>query len=183
MPGQSDHKVIIQLSDTHITSGGMLHGGVDSLASLTAILASIEQAGPLPDLLLFTGDLADKGEPAAYARFRAAVEPFTARTGVPVLLVPGNHDERDAFREPVWVATATAYQMDVLAAGADVMQGRTGSAFTRIDVKNGTAVATHIPVFDGSPLYTVDFETLRRFLDQGAPDEEIEAAFSPAGER
>lgn len=296
MPGQSDHKVIIQLSDTHITSGGNLHGEVDSLANLVTILSSVEQSGSRPDLLLFTGDLADKGEPAAYARFRSAVEPFADRTGVPVLLVPGNHDERDAFREhllgwapdgqpvnqvrdvgglrvvavdstvpgaphgklgdaqlewlraelaapaplgtivamhhppisgpaefggivtlhdagrlaeavtgtdvlmivaghthhasagalagvPVWVATATAYQMDVLAAGGDVMQGRPGSAFTRIDVRNGAAVATHVPVLDGAPLYTVDFETLRRFLDQGTPDEEIEAAFSPAGDR
>jgi hypothetical protein len=73
--------------------------------------------------------------------------------------------------------------MDVLAAGADVMQGKAGSAFTRIDVKDGAAVATHIPVLDGRPLYSIDWETLQRFIEQGASEEEIEAAFSPAGDR
>ena len=84
---------------------------------------------------------------------------------------------------PVWVATATAYQLDALAAGTEVMRGMAGSAFTRIDVKDGAAVATHIPVLAGSPLYSIDWETLQRFIAHGASEEEIEAAFAPAGDR
>src|ERR1700731_2125511 len=93
----TDPKVIVQLSDLHITASGELHGVVDSLATLQGVLHLLETSG-LPDLLLFTGDLADKGEPAAYHRLREVVEAFGARTGVPYLYLPGNHDERRAFR-------------------------------------------------------------------------------------
>lgn len=50
---------------------------------------------------------------------------------------------------------------------------------------DGAAVATHIPVLDGAPLYSIDWETVRRFIADGASEEEIEAAFATpaAGDR
>jgi 3',5'-cyclic-AMP phosphodiesterase len=104
--------------------------------------------------------------------------------GTDVLMIVAGHTHHASAGAlggvPVWVATATAYQLDALAAGAEVMRGLAGSAFTRIDVKDGAAVATHIPVLAGSPLYSIDWETVARFIDHGASEEEIEAAFSPA---
>ncbi len=49
---------------------------------------------PMPlDLILVTGDIADHGEPAEYAEAREVL-----KADVPVLILPGNHDHRDAFR-------------------------------------------------------------------------------------
>ena len=48
-------------------------------------------------MLVFTGDLADKAEPAAYARLRELVEPVAADLGAQVVWVMGNHDERAPF--------------------------------------------------------------------------------------
>jgi 3',5'-cyclic AMP phosphodiesterase CpdA len=48
----------------------------------------------LPDAVLVTGDLADHGAPGEYAE---AAEIFSALP-VPVAFLPGNHDERAAFR-------------------------------------------------------------------------------------
>jgi len=285
-------RVVVQISDTHITSGGLLHDLVDSLDNLDRVLSAVEDAGAPPDLLLFTGDLADKGESEAYKRFRDLVEPYVERLSVPVMYVPGNHDMRAPFREhllgwdaidesvdqvvevnglrvisldstvpgsahgdlrpaqlawlaeqisdpaehgtvlalhhppipgpsrflnqltlrqpqalaevvrgsdvsmivtghahhvsagalggvPVWVATATAYQMDVLASATHSMRGLIGSGFTRIDVFADTVVATLVPVIESQRyVYDVDFATIQRFLDHGATAEDVEAAFS-----
>jgi 3',5'-cyclic AMP phosphodiesterase CpdA len=50
---------------------------------------------PMPDLLLATGDLVDRGDGASYSRLRNALSicPF------PVWPCVGNHDQRDSFAE------------------------------------------------------------------------------------
>ncbi|MGC0419379.1 metallophosphoesterase [Embleya sp. AB8] len=91
---------LIQFSDVHVVpEGTLLHGSVDTLANLETALAEVEQAEVRPTALLFTGDLADAGDPASYRRLRAAVEPAAARIGAPALFGMGNHDAREAFRE------------------------------------------------------------------------------------
>lgn len=45
--------------------------GVNTDASLRAVLRQIEADGKRPDLLLATGDLSQDGEPAAYRRLAA----------------------------------------------------------------------------------------------------------------
>ena len=45
------------------------------------------------DAILVTGDIADHGRPSEYAEARAILS-----APCPVLFLPGNHDERDAFR-------------------------------------------------------------------------------------
>ncbi|MFD0514160.1 metallophosphoesterase family protein [Streptomyces aureus] len=47
---------------------------------------------------LLSGDLTDSGKAAAYRRLRAVVEPAAERLGAQVVYVPGNHDDRAAFR-------------------------------------------------------------------------------------
>jgi 3',5'-cyclic-AMP phosphodiesterase len=94
-----DH-VLIHLSDTHLIAGEeRLYGAVDADARLRRLLEHIEAARIVPSALVFTGDLVDAGEPAAYRKLRAMVEPFAARLGCEVMWVMGNHDDRTAMRQ------------------------------------------------------------------------------------
>ncbi|MCY0906624.1 phosphodiesterase [Arthrobacter sp. H14-L1] len=90
---------ILHLSDTHLLGGpGPLYGAVDSEARLRQLLAEVHASGVRPEAVVFTGDLADKGEPAAYAKLRAIVEPAAAAMGAQVIWAMGNHDDRAQFR-------------------------------------------------------------------------------------
>jgi 3',5'-cyclic-AMP phosphodiesterase len=76
-----DH-VLLHLSDTHLIAGEeRLYGAIDADARLQRLLDRIEAARIIPSALVFTGDLVDAGEPAAYRKLRAMVEPFAARLG------------------------------------------------------------------------------------------------------
>ena len=48
--------------------------------------------------MVFTGDLADKGETEAYLRLRTMVEPVCRSLGARVIWAMGNHDNRANFR-------------------------------------------------------------------------------------
>jgi len=90
---------IVQLSDTHLVREGHLaYGAVDSGAALARAVETVarlpERTGPV-DLVLVTGDIADTGDPAEYARFRA----LTAALPAPMAVIPGNHDAPGPFRE------------------------------------------------------------------------------------
>ena len=50
-----------------------------------------------PQVIVFTGDLADRAEPKAYVRLREIVEPAAAELGAEVVWVMGNHDEREHY--------------------------------------------------------------------------------------
>ena len=90
--------VVAHLSDPHLLAGGRRqYGVIDTEAGLQVALDRLTRLDPLPQALVFTGDLADKGEPAAYARLRAIVEPAAAAIGAEVVWVMGNHDERAAY--------------------------------------------------------------------------------------
>ena len=90
---------LLHLSDTHLRAGDEpLYGSVDSAARLGRALEQIAASGSTPDAIIFTGDLADHGEPEAYETLRAMVDPWAARLGAPVIWVMGNHDDRASFR-------------------------------------------------------------------------------------
>ncbi|ADG99428.1 metallophosphoesterase [Segniliparus rotundus DSM 44985] len=94
-----DH-VIAHISDTHLIAGdGLLYGDVDADAKLAELFSRIEASQPALDALVFTGDLADTGQPDAYRKLRDVVEPAAARLGAQVIWVMGNHDDRGALRE------------------------------------------------------------------------------------
>jgi 3',5'-cyclic AMP phosphodiesterase CpdA len=75
-----------------------LYGAVDSEGLLRSLFDELEASGSRPEAIVFTGDLADKGDPAAYAKLREIVDPAAERLGAKVIWVMGNHDERGAFR-------------------------------------------------------------------------------------
>ncbi len=87
--------VVAHLSDPHLLADGARQFGVvDTDAGLVAALERLGQVRPAPHVLVFTGDLADQAEPAAYARLRELVEPAAAAIGAQVVWTMGNHDER-----------------------------------------------------------------------------------------
>lgn len=93
-----DH-VLVHISDTHLLAGeGRLYDRIDGAARLRELLTALERTGRRPEAIIFTGDLADHGEAAAYADLAAIVEPVAARIGAQLVWAMGNHDERVAFR-------------------------------------------------------------------------------------
>ena len=107
-----DH-FILHLSDTHFLAGdGDLYGSVDSEGKLRELFAELEASGSRPEAIVFTGDLADKGEPGAYAKLRAIVEPAAHRLGAEVVWVMGNHDDRGSFRDSLLDEQASTTPVD-----------------------------------------------------------------------
>ncbi|MFJ2550297.1 metallophosphoesterase [Microbacterium sp. NPDC087591] len=91
--------VLIHVSDPHFLAGGARLGGrYDVEESFARTLDAIRRVHPHPAAIVITGDLADLGEPDAYRRLRAAVEPVAAELDTVVIWVAGNHDERPALR-------------------------------------------------------------------------------------
>lgn len=89
---------IAHLSDTHYLGGARpLYGAVDTDRTLAAGLEQLERSGTRPSAIVITGDLADLGEPDAYHRLKAEIEPVAARMGSRIIWVMGNHDERAPF--------------------------------------------------------------------------------------
>ena len=93
-----DH-FLLHISDTHVLAGdGLLYDRVASERHLRTLFDEFEASGGRPEAIVFTGDLADRGEPEAYERIRAIVDPVAERLGAQVIWVMGNHDDRTAFR-------------------------------------------------------------------------------------
>ncbi len=90
--------VIAHLSDVHLLAGGALqYGVIDTEAGLALALERLRHVHPAPQVLIFTGDLADRAEPAAYARLREMVEPVAAELAAQLVWVMGNHDDRSEY--------------------------------------------------------------------------------------
>jgi Icc protein len=85
--------LIAQITDTHLLGDpDACLRGIPSRAHLIHVLEDV--ATHQPDWYLFTGDIADRGEPAAYEQFEALTG------GLPKGVVPGNHDHPDRWRDP-----------------------------------------------------------------------------------
>ena len=89
---------IAHLSDVHLLSPGRKqYEAIVPEVGLMHVLERLSRLRLVPDALVFTGDLADKAEPAAYARLRELVEPVAAEMGAQIVWVMGNHDERAPY--------------------------------------------------------------------------------------
>lgn len=107
--------VVAHLSDPHLLAHGVRqYGVVDTEAGLVAALERLAHIAPAPQVLVFTGDLADRAEPAAYARLRELVEPAAAAMGAAVVWTMGNHDEREAYSHGLFGTTSGEPQDRVL---------------------------------------------------------------------
>ncbi|KQV71480.1 3',5'-cyclic-nucleotide phosphodiesterase [Nocardioides sp. Root122] len=102
---------IAHLSDPHLIGGGRLHYGViDNVAHLRAALDRLAAVRPVPQALVFTGDLADQAEPEAYATLRSIVEPVAAAMGAIVVWTMGNHDERSPYARGLFDSDDDGFQ-------------------------------------------------------------------------
>lgn len=113
--------VLVHVSDTHFLAEDRLLGDrYDTAANFGRTLEAIERLEVRPSALVFTGDLADLGEPEAYHALRRAVEPVARRLDCPVVWVAGNHDERPALRrdllglEPTQDPVTSVHDLDGL---------------------------------------------------------------------
>jgi 3',5'-cyclic AMP phosphodiesterase CpdA len=89
---------LLQLSDLHVVAPGSLASGrLDTPALLRAaidvLLDRLDAIGPI-DAVLLTGDISDDGCAESYDMARTEL----ARLGLPLLVLPGNHDHRERFR-------------------------------------------------------------------------------------
>lgn len=104
---------IAHISDTHfLAQGAPLFGKVTTETNLRRALEQLQNSGIKPEALVFTGDLADLGEPDAYKRLRAIVEPVAQSLGAEVIWVMGNHDERLQYSAQLFDIEATAAPQD-----------------------------------------------------------------------
>jgi Icc protein len=83
--------LLAQLTDPHI---GATWGEGDPVAGFSAVVASMLELRPGVDAVLISGDLADHASDAEYGQLAGLV----GELDVPVYVMAGNHDDRDALR-------------------------------------------------------------------------------------
>jgi 3',5'-cyclic-AMP phosphodiesterase len=87
--------LIAQLSDPHVRPEGDLYQDVvDSNAMFADAVDQVNALDPAPDVVLLSGDLVDGGTASEYRKLRELLAGLRS----PMLAIPGNHDERTAFR-------------------------------------------------------------------------------------
>lgn len=88
--------LLCQITDLHLKPNRALaYGVVDTATMLERCVQAIEALPQRPDAVVATGDLVDAGHPDEYRLLRELLAPLT----MPVYLLPGNHDDRDALRD------------------------------------------------------------------------------------
>jgi len=141
-----------------------LYGAVDSEAKLIQLFDEVRASGARPEAVIFTGDLADKGDPEAYAKLRAIVDPACESMGAKVIWAMGNHDNRANFRSGLLDEPASDAPVD------------------RSYFINGLRVITldtSVPGFHHGELSAAQLKWLARELDTPAPDGTILALHHP----
>jgi len=172
--------VIAHLSDPHLLTT-LQYGAIDTEAHLERALERLGRIEPRPQALVFTGDLADKGEPKAYARLREIVEPAAAAWGAQVIWTMGNHDERAAYSAGLFDEASEAPQdrvydvagLRIIALDSTVPGWHHGelsddqlawlAAELATPAEHGTILALHHPPI---PVPTVPIAAVIELLDQ-----------------
>ncbi len=81
---------LVQITDCHLVADpAALLRGVDTGATLSAVIERVRAEAPPPELVLATGDLSQDGSAESYRRLKA----LFAQLDAPVHCLPGNHDD------------------------------------------------------------------------------------------
>ena len=87
--------IIAQISDPHVVAQGhRYYDIVDTNAFLARAIAHLNALDPRPDVVVATGDLVSKGTGEEYAALREILSDLA----IPIHVIPGNHDDREALR-------------------------------------------------------------------------------------
>ncbi len=87
--------LLAQLTDLHIREPGRLaYGRLDTAPYLRNAVQAVQQLRQAPHAIVLTGDLTDFGRAAEYEHLASLLAPL----GMPLYLLPGNHDDRDQMR-------------------------------------------------------------------------------------
>jgi 3',5'-cyclic AMP phosphodiesterase CpdA len=90
------HHVIAHVSDTHLgADDAAVYGDLRPGVQLEAVMARLSEIRP--DAIVFTGDIADAGEPGAYETVASIAVPAAEAMGAELVWVMGNHDVREPF--------------------------------------------------------------------------------------
>ncbi len=182
-------RYLLQLSDLHLTTGEMLFPGSRPRDNLVASLRLIADAGLKPDMVILTGDLANAGDPASYQDLSQLMATAVGAFGGRVVYLPGNHDDRSAFRryllnhgdssplvdasQPInqvhWVGGLRIVLLDSVVAGEDFGElGEETLAFLKdvlaVPAVEGTVLALHHPPIP-SPVHEMTQIMLRNPVD------------------
>ena len=98
-PPRRPRYTVVQVSDPHIPADGFLFDRVDACARVQASIEMIAAAGCSPDVVILSGDVANRGEAEAYIRLRPVIDAALERFGAKLLVAPGNHDDVALLRE------------------------------------------------------------------------------------
>jgi Icc protein len=140
--------VLVQLSDPHIRADD------DQAATrLEAVLRSVLALERTPDAVLISGDITDAGDAASCERARDLLAPLG---DLPLHVLPGNHDDREALRatfglggeagEPI-VYSAPAGDLRLVCCDTAV----TGAAGGRLDERRLDALDAELAAGPGTP--------------------------------
>jgi 3',5'-cyclic-AMP phosphodiesterase len=165
---------LVQLSDVHLAVGGVGPHGARTRDNLLAALREVAAAGLRPDVFLLTGDLADAGEGPCYDDLAAIMAEAARLSAASVIFLPGNHDDRAAFRRHL-LGDAGAGSA---AAGAGGGPGPINRTYWR-DGLRIIALDSTIPGEDGGALDEWTLDYLRAELRTPAPDGTIVALHHP----
>jgi 3',5'-cyclic AMP phosphodiesterase CpdA len=90
--------ILVQLTDLHIREPGRLaYRRVDTSGYFRAMVDSVLALKQRPHAVVISGDLTDFGRTVEYASLQSQIAPLEA-AGLPVYLMPGNHDSRAELR-------------------------------------------------------------------------------------
>ncbi|WP_138445442.1 phosphodiesterase [Sinomonas susongensis] len=155
---------LLHLSDTHLLAGERLGGHLDPGATLERVFEQAADAGGAPEAIVVTGDLADRGQVAAYRRLREIAEPAAERLGARLIWAMGNHDDRASLRSVLLDEEPSSEPLD------------------RVHWLGGLRVVTldtTVPGFHHGELEPSQLEWLAEELDFPAPDGTLLAMHHP----
>lgn len=98
-PVRRPRYTIVQISDPHVPAEGFLFDRIDACARVQASVELVAASGCSPDVLVLSGDIADRGEAQAYGRLRPVIDAALERLNARLLVTPGNHDDVALLRE------------------------------------------------------------------------------------
>ncbi len=86
--------IVAQITDLHVVAKDRLcYRQIPTNAQLAEAVGHINSLAPRPDVVIASGDLVDHGREEEYEVLREILAPLA----MPVFVIPGNHDRRDAL--------------------------------------------------------------------------------------